>query len=711
MAFFNLPSAKATSKKDQQLLKKIANKPRQSDTSVTIKGSGKLLDRIQAIISLVKQKFKGKEDELLLITKEEQLIEYIDKCIENGVISIDTETTGLDPILDQLVGICIYTPGLKAAYIPVNHISYVTQVKCDNQLPVDFIRDQFNRLIDNNVKTIWFNAPFDIRFLGNHIGVWFTAYFDTSIASRLLNTEEPTGQKSLKALHKKYCWGNRGEALTFGKLFENIPFNLIPIDIAYLYAASDAIYTYELYEFQAQFLEPDGIYYEKNNMQGVSNVFFNIEMKSMPTFIFMEQNGVAIDYEYAKDLSKRYHELADKMKDNLYKVASNYTDQFEDYRRSHPECKLTDPINFESPTQLAIILYDIFKIKPVDKKNPRGTGVEILKQIDHPLCNAILDNRAFGKVLSTYIDKLPETAANYPDKRIHCKFNMVGADTGRVSSESPNLQNIPSRPFVLSDGTKVDSGHDVRQLFSASPGHILLSCDYSGQEVRVTAHLAQDKKMIQAYIDGKDVYSEIASLAFNKPYDDCCEKFPDGTDNPDGKTRRSEAKKIVLGVLYGRGIPSIAEQLGKSVKEAQKIYDKVLSNFDGLAKCIEDSENMARELGYVETIWGRRRHLSDMQLPLYEFKYKNGVIPDLDPLDISDEINDLNCFSTEVPEDVVRELTNRLLRCRDFKSREYVKEQIRANGIIIKDNTSAIAQAQRQSMNGRVQGNRIAHSH
>lgn len=711
MAFFNLPSAKATSKKDQQLLKKISNKPKQSDTSVTIKGSGKLLDRIQAIISLVKQKFKGKEDELLLITKEEQLIEYIDKCIENGIISIDTETTGLDPILDQLVGICIYTPGLKAAYIPVNHISYVTQIKCDNQLPVDFIKEQFNRLIENNVKTIWFNAPFDIRFLGNHIGVWFTAYFDTSIASRLLNTEEPTGQKSLKALHKKYCWGNRGEALTFGKLFENIPFNLIPIDIAYLYAASDAIYTYELYEFQAQFLEPDGIYYEKNNMQGVSNVFFNIEMKSMPTFIFMEQNGVAIDYEYAKDLSKRYHELADKMKDNLYKVASNYTDQFEDYRRSHPECRLTDPINFESPTQLAIILYDIFKIKPIDKKNPRGTGVEILKQIDHPLCNAILDNRAFGKVLSTYIDKLPETAANYPDKRIHCKFNMVGADTGRVSSESPNLQNIPSRPFVLSDGTKVDSGHDVRQLFSASPGHILLSCDYSGQEVRVTAHLAQDKKMIQAYIDGKDVYSEIASLAFNKPYDDCCEKFPDGTDNPDGKARRSEAKKIVLGVLYGRGIPSIAEQLGKSVKEAQKIYDKVLSNFDGLAKCIEDSENMAREFGYVETIWGRRRHLSDMQLPLYEFKYKNGVIPDLDPLDISDEINDLNCFSTEVPEDVVRELTNRLLRCKDFKSREYVKEQIRANGIIIKDNTSAIAQAQRQSMNGRVQGKRIAHSH
>ena len=702
MPFFDLPSSRSTTKKDQQLLKKLASKQKQSDTAIVIKGSGKLLDRIQAIISLVKSKFAGREDELGLITEESQLISYIDKCIENGVISIDTETTGLDPIQDQLVGICIYTPGLKASYIPVNHVSHITNIKCDNQLPVDFIGEQFKRLIQSSVKTIWFNAPFDIRFIGNHVGVWLPVYFDCSIAAKMLNTEEQSYR--LKDLHQKYCWGGRGEALTFGKLFDNIPFNLIPITTAYLYAASDALYTYEYYQFQAKFLEPDGEYYISRNMQDLSNVFFNIEMKSMETFISMEQTGVAIDYEYAKKLSERYHKLADKMQENLEKIANQYSDKFDDYRRSHPDCKLTDPINFNSPTQLSIVLYDIFKIKPVDKKNPRGTGADILKQIDHPLCKAILDNRAFGKVLSTYIDKIPETATNYPDKRIHCKLNQYGAMTGRVSSDSPNLQNIPSRPFILSDGTKIDSGHDVRQLFTASPGHILLSCDYSGQEVRLTAHLAQDKKMIQAYIDGKDVYSEIASLAFNKPYDDCCEKFPDGTDNPDGKSRRGESKKIVLGVLYGRGIPSIAEQLGKSVKEAQNIYDKTLSNFEGLAQFIDDSEQMARDYGYVTTVWGRRRHLRDMQLPLYEFKYKNGVVPNLDPLDMPDEITDLNCFSTDVPEDVVRDLTNRLLKCRDFKSREFVKEQIRSSGITVRDNSSIIAQAQRQCVNARVQG-------
>ena len=150
MAFFDLPSSRSTSKRDKDLLKKAAAK-KKSTTAVTLKGNGNLLDRIQAIISVVKQKFEGKEDELLLITEEKPLIEYIDKCIENGVISIDTETTGLDPILDRLVGICIYTPDMKAAYIPVNHVSYVTRIKCENQLPIDFLKEQFQRLIDNDL--------------------------------------------------------------------------------------------------------------------------------------------------------------------------------------------------------------------------------------------------------------------------------------------------------------------------------------------------------------------------------------------------------------------------------------------------------------------------------------------------------------------------------------------------------------------------------
>ena len=704
--FFNLPSSRATTKKDQQLLKKVSS-PVKSSTAVTLKGSTKLIDRINAITSLVKSKFAGKEDELELITTEEHLTSYIDKCIENNVISIDTETTGLDPILDNIVGICIYTPGMKAAYIPVNHISYITELKCSNQLEIPFLTEQFQRLVDGDVKSIWFNAPFDIRFLGNKINVWFTPYFDTSIAAMCLNSDEPDGSRTLKALHKKYCWGDRGEALTFGKLFDNIPFNLIPIDVAYLYAASDAIYTYELYEFQAQYLEPTGKYYESHNMQGLSNVFFNIEMKSMPTFISMEQTGVAIDYEYAQKIHDKYHELADKMQRNLEIVCEPYQDLINDYRRKHPMCKLTDPVNYNSQAQLSIIFYDILGLKSPDPKNPRGTGADILEQLEHPIAKAVSDNRSFNKVLSAFIDTLPEQAKKYPDKRIHCSFKQYGASTGRVSCKNPNLQQIPSNPFVLSDGTKIDSGHDVRQFFTASPGCVLMSCDYSGQEVRVTAHLSQDEKLIQAYRDGKDPYCEIASLAFNVPYEECTEYRKDGTFNPDGKKRRGESKKIVLGILYGRGIPSIAEQLGKTVQEAQKIYDSVLAKFEGLAHFIEESEDMARQYGYVTTVWGRRRQLPDMQLPYYEFGYKNGFAPDFDPLsDDSDNIQ------TEVPEDVCRVLTDRLLNCWGYKKREELKEKIRQKGYTIKDNTSYINRSKRQTVNARVQGRSCtAHLH
>lgn len=696
--FFDLPSTRSTTKRDQKLLNSAKPKSQvASPTAVRIKGNGKLSDKIEAIISLVDQKFPDK-DAVLLIQDEQDLVDYIDACIKNSGVAIDTETTGKDPIIDKIVGFSLYTPGQKAAYVPINHKSYITGFKYEEQLPIDVIKRQLSRLIIHNVKTYWFNAPFDIRVIENNIGIRFTAYFDGYIAAMCLNSDEPEGQRGLKPLHKKYCWGNRGEALSFGKLFDDIPFDLIPIKTAYLYAASDAIYTWELCQFQAQYLEPDGIYYESKNMQKVSNVFFNIEMKVMPTFIDMEQLGVEMDYEHAEKISKKYHDLESKMEENLRLVGEQYMNEINDYRRRNPACKLSDPVNFESNAQLATILYDILKIEPVDPKKPRSVDKEALAGIDHPLCEAIRDIRAFRKVISTYIDKLPEVSKMYPDKRLHCSYNQYGAETGRVSSKFPNMQNIPSRPFKLSDGTKIDSGHDIRQLFRATPGYILMSCDYSGQEPRVTAHLSQDQKMIQAYRDGKDVYSEIAALAFDTTYEECCER-KDGEYYPEGAARRSESKRIVLGILYGRGIPSIAEQLKKTVEEAQAIYDKVLDNFEGLAQFIVDSEDMAREYGYTETVWGRRRQLPDMQLPWYEFTYKSGVSPDFDPLSDSPEE-----ASTEVPEDIVEALTNKLLNCWSWKRREAVKDEIRSYGIDIKDNTALIKSAKRQCVNARVQG-------
>ena len=423
--FFNLPSAKSTLAKDAKLAKK-ASAPLMSARTVTLKGSGTLADKIQSIVSLVNAKFADKKDAFLLIRDEQSFVDYIDKCIENGVISIDTETTGLDPIEDHIVGLCIYTPGLKAAYVPINHVSYITQAPVTNQLPIEFIREQFERLNTNNVKTIWFNAPFDVRFIKHTIGVQLNIYWDASIASRILYSNEVRGGRGLKPLHKKYCKNNEGEAFSFDKLFDGIPFDLIPVNVAYLYAANDAIITYELYEYQRYYLDPECEGYTKYHMNGPSFVFFEIEMKSMPVFIEMEENGVTIDLEYAKTISEKYHELADKTKSRAEEVLSRYKDDIEAYRRKTPGCKLTEPVNLDSPTQLAILLYDVFKIPSVDKKQPRATGADILEQIDHPLVSAILDNRFFNKQISTYVDKIPELI--HADGRVHCKFNQYGAD-------------------------------------------------------------------------------------------------------------------------------------------------------------------------------------------------------------------------------------------------------------------------------------------
>ncbi len=550
MSLFDIPLTRGSKERDKKLLDKPKSKPvtnkYTAGITVASKGSGSLIDRVNACISFVKAKFKGKEDTFILIQKENDLINYIDRCIKNGVISIDTETTGLDPILDHIVGLCIYTPGMKAAYVPINHVNYISGIKCKDQLPPEFVASELQRIVDTETKTIFFNAPFDVRVIKNSLGVLITPYFDASIAAHTMNTDEPTYK--LKPLHDKYCMGGKEGALSFGTLFDGLPFDIIPITTAYLYASNDAIITYELYRFYAQWLEPDGEHYNELGIPELSDMFFNIEMKSMPTFIAMEQYGVEMDYERAEKLSKRYNDYLTKMETNVSKVLAEYKEEIEDYKRKNPMCKLSDPVNLNSTVQLAIVLYDILKLKSPDPKKPRGTDKEILQELDHPICRAISDMRKFSKVISTYVDKIPNEAKRYPDKRIHCRFNQYGAATGRVSSNSPNLQNIPSQPFVLNDGTVIDSGHDVRQLFKASDGCILMSCDYSGQEVRVAAHLSHDKKMIQAYVDGKDVYSEIAALSFNKTYEECCEFAPDGSKNPpECKARRGEAKKIVLG--------------------------------------------------------------------------------------------------------------------------------------------------------------------
>ena len=653
---------------------------------MTVRGGNGLMGQIATITALVNQNLGQYEKDYLVIRDEATLAKYVDACIFNGEVAIDTETTGLDPMIDEIVGFSLYTPGQKAVYVPLHHKSYITLEEANNQMPVESAKAQLQRLEENKVKFILFNAKFDTRVIWHQLGVKITPYYCGFIASRMLNENEP--EANLKALHKKYVMKGEGDAFRFDSLFKGVSFALIPINIGYIYAAHDALITYELYKFQIPFLTAGTEECVEQELEKVSRVFWEIEMPLVPYVAEMEDNGIALDYEYAYKLSEEYHQKLMDKEVEFGAICCAFNKEIQAYRdKQGYACKLADPINISSPTQIAILLYDIIGVDVVDKKNPRGTGEEIVSKIDLPITKCLLEYRGLKKLLGTYIDKMP-VIANPKTKRVHASFNQNGTDTGRFSSNEPNMQNIPSH------------NKDIRKMFIATPGYAMISSDYSAQEPRLMAHLSQDKQMIQAYLEGKDLYVEIAAIAFDTTYDECLEFRADGSKNPEGKERRGIAKAIVLGVAYGKGIPAIAKDLNISVEKAQKIYDRIMREFPGLKKLMEDSERSAREKGYVETFWGRKRRLPNINLEPYVFEYTaEKKAENFDPFFDSD------VATVEVDPDMVRLYTSKMNKARS----QYDKLGVIAgakmrDGIIIYDNTGKIAEAVRQCVNSRVQG-------
>lgn len=683
MALFEVPN-RAGKAQD----KKVATKAKSKRAATpTVKGGSDILSRINQIKATVETNLGQYKEEYQVIRDKEVLHDFISECIGNGYISIDTETDGLDPLQNVLAGICPYTPNQKSGYIPINHVSYITGQRASNQLEADFVISEFDRLLKKKPDIDMFNAKFDIRFLRAFglSGIYCT--WDGYLASRILNENEP--HKNLKQLHQKYCLDGKGDAFRFDDLFKGIPFTYIPPDVGYLYAAHDPIITYELNEYQRKHLT------DKTDREDIKNmywVFKNIEMPCIDVVANMEDNGILFDKNYANELSTKYNEMLKEKKEAFYQACEEYKDKIDNFKLKHPDAKIDNPINIASPTQIAILLYDILKIESPDKKAPRGTGEPVLEKIDLPLAKAILDYREIAKLLSTYIDKLPE-CANPKDGRIHCSFNQYGADTGRMSSSDPNLQNIPSH------------NKDIRKMFIASPGYVLMSSDFSQQEPKCLAALcrkAGDDQMYNTFMQGKDLYSEIASKAFNKAYEECKEFNPDGSTNKEGKERRTQAKSILLGVLYGRGEKSIAEQLKCSEQKAKDIKQSVFKGFPAIKQFEEDSLQMAEDYGYVTTVCGRKRRLPDMQLPEYEFQWKDGAPPDDDLLDF-DFMNEPEYNTDEVPEDKIDYYWDKLDKAY-FKEKQKIKEEALAEGIRIIDNGGKIADATRQCVNSRIQG-------
>ena len=645
--------------------------------STTKKGTDSYT-RLKNLCEMVEQKLAHLKDNFECITDENRLKEYIDKAIENGYISIDTETTGLDPITDEIVGGCIYTPGEKAAYIPINHISAITRTRLQNQLTNEQVGNQFKRLKENNTKIIYFNAKFDIRVMRHQLGVDLPCYWDGFIAGKVLKENEE--ESNLKYLWKKYCSPNKDAPhFTFDKLFKDVKFNLVPMKTATLYAANDAIITWELYKFQEQYLDENSKLCQDCGFTKLAKLYKEIELPIIPIIADIEDNGISLDLEYSEKLSIKYHKLLDESLAKFQDTLSNYEDKIQQYRNTHPYTKLGNPINIASPTQLAELFYDVLGVESVSRKQPRGTGSDILEKINHPLCANILEYRGYAKLLSTYIDKMP-AILNSKTHKIHCNFHQYGADTGRFSSSDPNMQNIPSH------------NKDIRRMFTGSSHYVLIGSDFSQQEPKLTADMSNDEQFIKDCASGKDAYATIASIAFEKPYEECLEFRPDGTVNPEGKERRSQAKIILLGICYGKTMQSIAIDLGVSEEKATEIYNAVLSNIPGLRHFMEESQDMARTTGWVETKWGRRRHIPEMLLQPFEVTYEG--TKNFDPFFDSRELGVI-----DETEKLKLHYIEEMSKAKFHKQKQNIKLKAEKDGFKIKDNTRIIDEATRQCVN------------
>lgn len=425
--------------------KSLVKKSKSNVSRSSVKGGGNnIVSRIKAIIQVANQKLANHIDDYEIITDSERLRQYINEARMNDILALDTETTGLNPITDKIVGLCLYTPGQKACYIPINHKSYITLQRIENQLSETDVAKELE-LFDG--KYVFHNAKFDIRVCRHSLGVSLEPYWDTLLASKCIQEK---GSHALKDLHLAMCDSKDTESLTFDSLFNGVTFDNIPISTAVLYAAGDPLKTFELYEKQKEM-------FGSGEYDGPYNVFRHIEMPLITTVCDMEDRGICLDNDVVKYLQDKYHKIHNDRLNDVNKALSMYDELVNNYITSHPGTKIKLPVNVNSPQQLAILFYDILKLESPDRKSPRGTGSDILNEFakgNHKnLCEAILALRNVEKLLSTYIDKIPSVVLD--DGKVHCSYNQYGADTGRFSSSEPNMQNIPSH------------NKEIRKMFSA----------------------------------------------------------------------------------------------------------------------------------------------------------------------------------------------------------------------------------------------------
>ena len=507
-----------------------------------------------------------KKNNYKLVTDEQVLVTWLKNIEINGIVSIDTETTSIDAVSAQLVGISLSIEPGNAIYIPLNHKSKEGGLIADkiNQLDTNLVLSLLKPILeDPSIIKIGQNIKYDMTVLYNAGDINIYPYHDTMLMSFALDAGKQSGHgmDSLSKKHLNITPISYSEITGKGK--DQVTFDYVALEKALEYAAQDADITLRLYIFLKDRLV-------KENMV---SLYETIERPLPNVIAYMERNGVGINSNYLKKLSNTFINKMNPIKEKIFNLAD-------------------EEFNISSPKQLAEILYNKLGLKG-GKKGKSGlystsaAVLEKLSQDGNEICQLILEWRALQKLKSTYSDALVDQI-NPVTKRVHTHFQMTGAMTGRFSSSNPNLQNIP---------IKTEDGRAIRRAFIAEENKKIVACDYSQIELRLLAEVANIEPLIKAFKNNVDVHTLTASQVF------IVDK-----ENVTSAMRRN-AKTINFGIIYGQSAFGLAKQLNISRTEAKEYIELYFNQYPGIKKYMENTQDFARRNGFVETIYGRRCYI------------------------------------------------------------------------------------------------------
>ena len=497
------------------------------------------------------------------IIDEAHFQRWLEKLQQADVIAIDTETDSLDYMLANIVGLSFAVKEGEAAYLPLGH----DYLDAPQQLDRDWVLAQFKPLLeDPKVLKVGQNLKYDLSVIARYGIEMRGVAHDTMLASYVYNSV--AGKQDMDSLALRFLQHN---CISFeqvaGKGKNQLTFNQIDLEQAAPYAAEDADVTLRLHHCLQGLLEQE---------PALLSVYRDIEVPLVPVLSRIERTGVLIDDQQLAHQSQEIAARLVELERKAYDIAGQ-------------------EFNLSSPKQLQTILFEQMKL-PVVKKTPSGTpstNEEVLQELalDYPLPAVILEYRGLAKLKSTYTDKLPKMI-NPATGRVHTSYHQAVTATGRLSSTDPNLQNIPIRN---------QEGRRIRQAFIAPAGWKIMAVDYSQIELRIMAHLSGDPALLQAFQQGKDIHAATAAEIIGIDIEQVTSE------------QRRRAKAVNFGLIYGMSAFGLAKQLGIPRGEAQHYMDKYFERYPGVLGYMEDTRTMAAEQGYVETLFGRRLHLPEIQ--------------------------------------------------------------------------------------------------